>query len=544
MSNPLSVLHAHLIQLSETILNSLSKTPYTPPEGTPISVKSTLETLLSIKNPNPNNNAITETLLFNSIKDFTLACALLSSSQSSTHELLSWIPKNLSIEANRAFNELSKAYVESDFGDRNERRISELLGVECGGGDLVSEEKRLVIELMPEVLPLLKDGIKESSIDKSVDGDEISAASARAPVGFAIVAAYQFRWFVTKVDYPYLGKLCNFVLPCALTALDHWSPQVKGQGMISCTHLAKNVDAAELGWYEDVILDACCQNIVSDDEIWYHVVEMSVLLVTYFQRTNPRSPWFEKMLNEMLGHLERQPRNKDRRVTWLTCVEPLLHGVGLVLVAHFRRVFPLFFKWMHADDDETVLLVRMHAFTHELVDELALLYKEAALRIAREQIRSSVLEILILLQQCKGLQFKAAWDKHSNDLNLTSLSLSLSCLVQRSESKRAACSYISSWKDIFGIWQMCKRILSRLAEFFSLHCLFHDPYVFAWKPQNPDRSSSRFYAFKKHPASFWARRQRARTLSSSTRTEREMTTKMGPEDLLDDLIEFNISFIP
>ena len=69
------------------------------------------------------------------------------------------------------------------------------------------------------------------------------------------------------------------------------------------------------------------------------------------------------MLNEMLGHLERQPRNKDRRVAWLTFVEPLLHGIGLVLVAHFRRIFPLFFKWLHADDDETVLLVRVHAFT-------------------------------------------------------------------------------------------------------------------------------------------------------------------------------------
>lgn len=143
--------------------------------------------------------------------------------------MLSWIPKNLAIEANSAFNELSNAYAESDLGARNERRISELLGVMSGGdGDgLVNEEKRLVIELMPEVLPLLKDGIKESSIDKSADGDEISAASARAPVGSAIVAAYQFRWFVTQVDYPHLGKLCNFVIPCALTALDHWSPQVK-----------------------------------------------------------------------------------------------------------------------------------------------------------------------------------------------------------------------------------------------------------------------------------------------------------------------------
>lgn len=141
----------------------------------------------------------------------------------------------------------------------------------------------------------------------------------------------------------------------------------------------------------------------------------------------------------MLGHLERQPRNKDRRVAWLKFVEPLLHGIGLVLVAQFSRIFPLFFKWLHADDDETVLLVlkRVHTvmrltwirntpYLERLVDELALLYKEAALRAAREQIRSSVLEILILLQQCKGLQFKAAWDKHSNDLNLTILSLSLS----------------------------------------------------------------------------------------------------------------------
>lgn len=63
----------------------------------------------------------------------------------------------------------------------------------------VPDEKRLVVELMREVLPLLKDRIKESSIDKSEDGDEVSAASARVPVGFAIVAAYQFRWFVTQV---------------------------------------------------------------------------------------------------------------------------------------------------------------------------------------------------------------------------------------------------------------------------------------------------------------------------------------------------------
>lgn len=59
----------------------------------------------------------------------------------------------------------------------------------------------------------------------------------------------------------------------------------------------------------------------------------------------------------MLSHLERQPRNKERRVAWLQHIEPLFKGVGLILLANFRRIFPLFFQWMRADDDKTVLLV-------------------------------------------------------------------------------------------------------------------------------------------------------------------------------------------
>lgn len=247
-----------------------------------------------------------------------------------------------------------------------------------------------------------------------------------------------------EVDHPYMGKLCNLVIPCALTALDHWSPIVKGQGMISFTHLAKNVNTAELGWYKDPILDACCQNIASDDDIWHPAVEMSVLLVTSTQRDNPRSPWFERLLNEMLSHLERQPRNKERRIAWLELIEPLLNVVGLVLLAHFRRLFPLLFQWMHADDDETVLLVLQRAhtimrltwirntpFVERLVDELLVLYKEAALRRKREEIRTHILQILLLLQQCKDMQFEAAWDKHRNDPNLAKLGSSLSGTQQR-----------------------------------------------------------------------------------------------------------------
>lgn len=127
-----------------------------------------------------------------SIRDFSLACALLSSAQSSTHELLSWIPQNLSAMAESAIRELSMIPFS---GRRTSKRIREL-GIDC---NMIPEDKRLVVELIPEVLPLLKDKIKESCIDKSDDIEEFSAASARAPVGFAIVAAYQFRWFVTQV---------------------------------------------------------------------------------------------------------------------------------------------------------------------------------------------------------------------------------------------------------------------------------------------------------------------------------------------------------
>ncbi|XWS10353.1 hypothetical protein CRYUN_Cryun39dG0069900 [Craigia yunnanensis] len=44
------------------------------------------------------------------------------------------------------------------------------------------------------------------------------------------------------------------------------------------------------------MLDACCQNIASTDEIRQYVVEMSVLIVTCIQRDNPRSSWLSGVL--------------------------------------------------------------------------------------------------------------------------------------------------------------------------------------------------------------------------------------------------------
>jgi len=178
-SSSSSTLQETLLRLSNSIASSLAATPYTPPKTATISVKAFLEPLL---------------IPTNSIKDFALACALLSSSTLTNSELLAWIPNHLSSLATASFFELSQIYL-TVLEDRNSEKVAEL-GLDCS---MVPPEKRLLIELLPEVVLFLKERIKESSVDKSDEFDEFSAASARVPVGFAVLAAYQFRWFVTQV---------------------------------------------------------------------------------------------------------------------------------------------------------------------------------------------------------------------------------------------------------------------------------------------------------------------------------------------------------
>ncbi|EOA28590.1 hypothetical protein CARUB_v10024810mg [Capsella rubella] len=419
--NTTSDLHDRLLGLSEPIAEILRRTQYTPQESSKVSTKDILFSLLpNTSSPHRVNEEEDGHAL---IKNLALACALLSSSRSSKHELLSWIPENLSVIGESTFREISRDRF-SDFPHNSNAEELEGLVVDSGK-----------IELLPIVLPELKDTIYKSSLGKNNDADDVSAVMARTPVGNAIIAAHQLRWFVTQVEKPNLVKFCNLVVPCALTALDHWSPEVKGQGMISLVHLAKNVTSGDLGLYGDVVLDACCQNIASDDEIWIHVVELSVLLVTKIHPNNPRSPWYEKIMNEMLGHLERQPINKERRITWLRFLEPLLNALGLFLLAHFRRIFPLFFHWMHSDDAETVLLVlerletvvrltwiRNSPVIPRLVKELVSLYKESSTRKDRDDIRPLILRILMLLRQCKSVQFVSAWSQYQEDPNLSTVS--------------------------------------------------------------------------------------------------------------------------
>ncbi|KAH9702137.1 hypothetical protein KPL70_010667 [Citrus sinensis] len=364
-----SGLHHRLVQLINPILDSLEKTNCAPPSAD--STKSIICALLETASQNDGQ-------VLTSFKNSTLALALLITAQTySTHDSLSWIPGHVSSAAASAFRAISNEY------------------------DAVFN-RPLVVDLLPEVAPSLKETIKQ-------DDSESATSSARVPVLRVILAAYQFRWFVTQVECPLLGKVSHLVIPCALTALDHWSSEVKGQGMIALIHLLKNVDAIELGAYDAVILDACCQNIPSADEIWHLVVEMSVLVVAIAHKNNCRSSWIERMLNEMLSHLERQPRNKDRRIAWLKFIEPLFSAV----LKRIHAVIKL--TW-----------IRNTPYIGRLVDELTKLYKQAALRNAREEIRTDITQIFILLQQCKGVQFETAWNKYKADPNLSSLVSSLS----------------------------------------------------------------------------------------------------------------------
>ncbi|KAF7103445.1 LOW QUALITY PROTEIN: hypothetical protein CFC21_104434 [Triticum aestivum] len=389
-----------LLRVAAPLRSLLSAAPYAPPEGSDTSVKSLLASLLPSPSEPPTGGAGKEAV------DLLLFCAA-ARAASAEAPALHWVPEGLSRAAAAAMEEMAA----------------------MGGWGGVPE---MLVAMMPEALPPLKAVLKDTGVD--ANDDMMMIGAVKPPKEHAFVAAHQFRWLLSQVNYPKLGDLCWLVIPCALTALDHWSPDVKVQGMISFMHIAKNVKVADLSLYEDAILDACCHNIPADDELWYRVVEVSVLLLTCTQRSNPRSPWYDRILSEMLGHLERKPLNKERRVAWLTLIGPVLDAMGLFLLAHFRLLFSLFSQWMHADDDRTVLLVleRVHTFikltwirkspyTSRLVDELVLLYKESATRKSREIMRNHIVEILVLLQKCKGQQFEEAWKKHEADPDLTLL---------------------------------------------------------------------------------------------------------------------------
>ena len=66
------------------------------------------------------------------------------------------------------------------------------------------------------------------------------------------------------------------------------------------------------------------------------------------------------IMKEMLEDLERHRNDKARRVVWLQLVTPQFESMGIVLVAQFKRLLPLLYYWLHAQDETTQILVFIH----------------------------------------------------------------------------------------------------------------------------------------------------------------------------------------
>lgn len=62
-------------------------------------------------------------------------------------------------------------------------------------------------------------------------------------------------------------------------------------------------------------------------------------------------------MKEMLEELQRHRSDRLRRVTWLQSVTPQFEVMGIVLVGHFKDLLPLFYDWLHANDEPTQQLV-------------------------------------------------------------------------------------------------------------------------------------------------------------------------------------------
>lgn len=151
-----------LLRIASPLHESVAAAPYEPPAGSSASVKSLLTALLpSPSQPQPPAGKEADNLLL-------FCAAVLAASPESP--ALHWIPAGLSCAAAAATEKMAAA----------------------GGWGGIGE---MVRAMMPEVVPPLKDVVKDSCVD--AENDEIGVA--KPPKEHAIVAAHQFRWLVSQV---------------------------------------------------------------------------------------------------------------------------------------------------------------------------------------------------------------------------------------------------------------------------------------------------------------------------------------------------------
>ncbi|KAJ7516929.1 hypothetical protein O6H91_21G004700 [Diphasiastrum complanatum] len=288
----------------------------------------------------------------------------------------------------------------------------------------------LVLPYIPAIVPQLRQRIKDSLANE----ENLYMLPSSSSFKDAIVSAHQMHWIIKQVKHPHLGPHIDIVLPCVLTALDHPSPLIKRQAMKTFICLAETLNPSELKWYKDVILDAVCRSLIGSDELWEVAVQMGVSLATCIEGRNPRSFWYRRVFDNMLGELERHSEDQQRRILWLQTIGPLLESMGLVLVVHFKRLLPLLFYWLHLSDDATCILVlsiikiiikhtwpRIPFHTSRILEEVIHAYKSSKTSKNGAHIHALAVDVCKLLQRSGKHQFQAAWEKYQNDLGMEPL---------------------------------------------------------------------------------------------------------------------------
>ncbi|KAI5074788.1 hypothetical protein GOP47_0010749 [Adiantum capillus-veneris] len=329
------------------------------------------------------------------VQDLVLCCSALASTEDKN---LSWIIRDIEELASGIVKCLGTMLAKAQLQ-------AQIAKVKTDVDDCV---ERLILTLLPDLISKLKGHLRDHLRDN--DDGSYGNSSSSASLATAIIASHQLYWCLKQVLHPHLSQSCVVIMPCALMALDHYSPDVKRQAMKLFIHLTDNLNPSELRWYKDAVLDCIIRNIVGCGDLWPLVVQTAIQLVLRIEGSNPRSKWYRNILNEMLSELERHQLDAIYFKVWMENIGSLFEAMGLVLVAHFKRLLSLLFLWLHTSDDSITLLVlnllkmiakytwpRIPFYAERFWNELSKVYNESFNKKEGLAIRSSVLDVAVLL---------------------------------------------------------------------------------------------------------------------------------------------------
>lgn len=234
-------------------------------------------------------------------------------------------------------------------------------------------------------------------------------------LGKAFLAANQLKWFLSKMEKPVFQKYCSSLLPSLLTGIDHHSPLIKKPSLLGLSQAINLSSLSSLRWYGEVAIVATCHSLIGcEEDMWEVSLTVAVKLSRRIHGKDGRGKWYDHIMDVTISDMERRSDQKNRRLFWLkNGLLPLLDTMGLIIVAHFKRLLPLLCLWLRDSDDQSVLLVvenlkaivkntwpRIWVHKKRLMEALENCHKEAEVRKNGKVIKESIENLFDLLKQC------------------------------------------------------------------------------------------------------------------------------------------------